>query len=175
MTDGILRGESNEAWTVQVSPRLPDGTLINIRATSLEELDGQLDILAAEDGALIAKIVETATGFGAAYNVSAGVQATPPAGNVPAASTPTAGPASSAAPQSQGGGGGRVVTDRWGNQFVYDAPGAPITPRGSAVMKMGTSKAGKPYKRWVDPASGPEWYPKPKPADLWDGEFVNDR
>lgn len=51
-----------------------------------------------------------------------------------------------------------VVKDRWGNAFTYGHPDAPDLPdgRGKYIQKSGTSKAGKPYTVWVDPAKGPK-------------------
>jgi hypothetical protein len=46
-------------------------------------------------------------------------------------------------------------TDRWGNKFTYNLPGAPVGPNGPKVLKEGTSKAGKPYKAWWSPTDTP--------------------
>lgn len=50
-----------------------------------------------------------------------------------------------------------VETDRYGNRFTYNHPDAPDLPdgRGKYIYKEGKSKAGKPYKAWVDPVAGP--------------------
>lgn len=53
--------------------------------------------------------------------------------------------------------GVRTVTDRWGNQWTYGRPDAPVCAHGTMVLKKGTSKAGKSYVGWFDPAGGPEW------------------
>lgn len=54
-----------------------------------------------------------------------------------------------------------VVQDKWGNTWTYGAPGAPVLPdgRGHYALKQGTSKAGKPYKAWMDPVKGPRPFP----------------
>jgi len=49
------------------------------------------------------------------------------------------------------------VTDRYGNNFTYNLPNAPTCERGTMVLKSSVSKAGKPYKCFVDPASAPKW------------------
>ena len=77
--------------------------------------------------------------------------------------------------QSDGG----PETDKWGNTWEYGRPDAPATPRGPAVLKSGTSREGKGYKRWEDPAKGPRWYaqrqPKVDDSQLWPGEFFKGR
>jgi hypothetical protein len=50
-----------------------------------------------------------------------------------------------------------TITDRYGNNFTYNLPNAPTCERGSMVLKSSVSKAGKPYKCFVDPAAAPKW------------------
>jgi len=53
------------------------------------------------------------------------------------------------------------IADRWGNTWVYGHPDAPALPdgRGSYARKTGTSKTGKQYTGWFDPAKGPKPFP----------------
>ena len=51
-----------------------------------------------------------------------------------------------------------VVKDKYGNEWTYGHPDAPDLPdgRGKYAKKKGTSKAGKAYVGWFDPAKGPK-------------------
>lgn len=51
-----------------------------------------------------------------------------------------------------------VVKDKYGNEWTYGHPDAPDLPdgRGKYAKKKGTSKAGKMYVGWFDPAKGPK-------------------
>lgn len=51
-----------------------------------------------------------------------------------------------------------VVKDKYGNEWTYGHPDAPDLPdgRGKYAKKKGTSKAGKAYIGWFDPAKGPK-------------------
>jgi hypothetical protein len=51
-----------------------------------------------------------------------------------------------------------VMMDRYGNEWTYGHPDAPALPdgRGKYAKKKGTSKAGKAYVGWFDPAKGPK-------------------
>lgn len=51
-----------------------------------------------------------------------------------------------------------VVKDKYGNEWTYGHPDAPELPdgRGKYAKKKGTSKAGKAYVGWFDPAKGPK-------------------
>ena len=50
------------------------------------------------------------------------------------------------------------MMDRYGNEWTYGHPDAPALPdgRGKYAKKKGTSKAGKAYVGWFDPAKGPK-------------------
>lgn len=54
-----------------------------------------------------------------------------------------------------------VIMDRYGNEWTYGHPDAPALPdgRGKYAKKKGTSKAGKAYVGWFDPAKGPKPFP----------------
>ena len=126
-----------ESTKFQVNFKTPDGTLINLYATSKEELEGLL--IAASD--FSALIVSTSQAYGSA---------------APAAPVYASAPAVASAPVSAGG--EETVTDEWGNVFVYNHPNAPECARGKMVLKHGKAQAtGKPYKGWFDPAAGPKW------------------
>lgn len=119
---------TDEPWRLQVSPKLADGTLINLRAETADELDHLLDSL---DQGLTAKIAGTIGLLQAAGNV-AGIaapaaqqptrQGPPPRGNRP-------GPA-----QQQGG--GEDIT---------------VCTHGQRVHRTGTSSKG-PWEAWFCPA-----------------------
>jgi hypothetical protein len=64
------------------------------------------------------------------------------------------------------GGIEETVQDRYGNIWVYNKAGAPTCARGTMVLKSGTSQAGKAYKCWSDPASGPKWSGEKVPKEL---------
>jgi hypothetical protein len=51
-----------------------------------------------------------------------------------------------------------VVKDKYGNEWTYGHPDAPLLPdgRGNYAKKKGVSKAGKTYVGWFDPAKGPK-------------------
>ena len=126
-----------ESTKFQVNFKTPDGTLINLYATSKEELEGLLT--AASD--FSALIVSTSQAYGSV---------------APAAPVYASTPAVASAPVSAGG--EETVTDEWGNVFVYNHPNAPECSRGKMVLKHGKAQAtGKPYKGWFDPAAGPKW------------------
>ncbi len=64
-----------------------------------------------------------------------------------------------------------VIMDRYGNEWTYGHPDAPALPdgRGKYAKKKGTSKAGKAYVGWFDPAKGPKPFtPGAKEAEtIW--------
>ena len=125
-----------ESTKFQVNFKTPDGTLINLYATSKEELEGLLTA-ASDFSALI-------TSTSQAY-----------AGAAPAAPVYNSAPAVASAPSA---GGEETVNDKDGNIWVYNHPSAPECSRGKMVLKHGTAQAtGKPYKGWFDPAAGPNW------------------
>lgn len=126
----------------QVNYKLSDGTLINLYATTVKELETGLN-----DLSMVATLIKsTATELGG------GSSSAPSAASVAASlgatvvSTPTS-------PN-----GSQEVRDRYGNLWVYNHPEAPDSARGRMVLKHGTAQAtGKPYKGWFDPAAGPQW------------------
>lgn len=70
-----------------------------------------------------------------------------------------------------------TLKDNFGNEWEYDVPGAPMTPRGPAIIKVGKKKDGGTWRKWYDPAAGPKWFtdrnPKVATGDRWQGDFVN--
>ena len=134
-----------ESTKFQVNFKTPDGTLINLYATSKEELESLLT--AASD--FSALIVSTSQAYGSA---------------APAAPVYASAPAVASAPSA---GGEEVVTDKYGNTWVYNKPGAPSCERGVMVLKYGKAQAtGKPYKAFYDPAAAPNWTGPKIPAEL---------
>lgn len=138
----------SESWVLQASPKIGD-MLINIRAESPDEFWALIENVSANAGRLgglsshLNGVATAATGLGgqvvehqAERPVAAPVQ-------VAVGAPPVTAPA---APQ-----GGRTATDRYQNRYTEGAPGAPLTPYGPMVLKEGISRAGKPYKAWIDP------------------------
>jgi hypothetical protein len=136
---------ATEGTKFQINYKLNDGTLINLYAASVTELESGL-----ADLAMNAMNIR-ATGF----ELSGGSALAAPAPTVAAVAqqfnaTPVAAPATP--------GGAQEVRDKYGNLWVYNLPEAPECARGKMVLKHGTAQAtGKPYKGWFDPAAGPNW------------------
>jgi hypothetical protein len=122
-----------------------DGTLINVYADSIRELETQIT-----DISMIAALIKSTEA-----ELSSGAVPAAPAPTVAAVAaafnaTPVAAPATP--------GGAQEVRDKYGNLWIYNHPEAPSCARGVMVLKHGTAQAtGKPYKGWFDPAAGPNW------------------
>lgn len=137
-----------ESTKFQVNYKLADGTLINLYATSVAELETGLADLAMNASNIRLTGKEISGGSLAAV--------LPPVQQPTVAdiaqqfnATPVAQPAVA---------GGSEVRDRYGNLWVYNLPEAPECARGKMVLKHGTAQAtGKPYKGFFDPAAGPNW------------------
>jgi len=128
-----------EGTKFQVNYHSSDGTLVNLYATSITELETGLADLAMN----AANIRKTAIEINGAPVMAA-----------PTVATITQ--AFSATPVAAGG--GDTVVDKYGNTWIYNLPEAPECGRGKMVLKHGTAQAtGKPYKGFYDPASGPNW------------------
>jgi hypothetical protein len=128
-----------EGTKFQVNYHSSDGTLVNLYATSITELETGLADLAMN----AANIRKTAIEINGAPVVAA-----------PTVATITQ--SFNAAPVASGG--GDTVVDKYGNTWIYNLPEAPECGRGKMVLKHGTAQAtGKPYKGFYDPASGPNW------------------
>lgn len=155
---------ANEDWLVQVSVKLNDGTLVNMRSDSPDELWQIVDNVVANAD----KITTLNSHLGAVDNVASVL-----GGNV---QTHEAAPPRE--PVSQAG-GVVIENNKWGGTYEVGRPDAAQTPWGPAVLKHAKSQAGKHYKRWIDPRSKeiPSNYAKGirnDPPDKWDGEFFND-
>jgi len=155
---------------------------VTVGANSPEEL---ADRLGRMDAAL-SKTAEVATRFVALRAVAdtlggqhvetqyAAPPQSAPAPQPPAPPTDPGPPPFSAAPAPAPGG---VQEDKWGNTYETGRPDAPNTAYGPAVLKRGTSQAGKPYTRWIDPRDKaiPSVYAsgqRDNPADLWPGDWA---
>ena len=142
---------ATEGTKFQINYKFEDGTLINLYAADVKELEEGL-----ADIAMNASNIR-ATG----YDLSG--RRRPPALSVESVAqqfnaTPVAAPATP--------GGAQEARDQYGNLWVYNAPGAPECARGKMVLKHGTAQAtGKPYKGWYDPAAGPNWASPRIPKD----------
>ena len=142
-----------ESTKFQVNYKLADGTLINLYAASVQELETGLADLAMN--ALNIKTTGSDLGVGASAPAAA-----PTVAAVAAAfnATPVAAPATP--------GGAQEVRDQYGNLWIYNHPEAPSCARGVMVLKHGKAQAtGKPYKGWFDPAAGPNWAGPKVPKD----------
>ena len=134
---------ATEGTKFQINYKLNDGTLINLYAATVTELESGLADLAMNAMNIRATGAELSGGQAApAPTVAAVAQAFN--------ATPVAAPATT--------GGAQEVRDKYGNLWVYNLPEAPECARGKMVLKHGTAQAtGKPYKGWFDPAAGPNW------------------
>jgi hypothetical protein len=134
---------ATEGTKFQINYKLNDGTLINLYAATVTELESGLADLAMNAMNIRATGAELSGGQAApAPTVAAVAQAFN--------ATPVAAPAPT--------GGVQEVRDKYGNLWVYNLPEAPECARGKMVLKHGTAQAtGKPYKGWFDPAAGPNW------------------
>ena len=133
---------ATEGTKFQLNYKLNDGTLVNLYAATVAELESGLADLAMNANNI------RATGM----ELNGGTPVAPTVASVAAAfnATPVAAPATP--------GGAPEVRDQYGNLWIYNHPEAPSCARGVMVLKHGTAKAtGKPYKGWYDPAAGPNW------------------
>jgi hypothetical protein len=133
---------ATEGTKFQINYKLNDGTLINLYAATVTELESGLADLAMNAMNIRATELELSGGQAPAPTVAAVAQQFN--------ATPVAAPAPT--------GGAQEVRDKYGNLWVYNLPEAPECARGKMVLKHGTAQAtGKPYKGWFDPAAGPNW------------------
>jgi len=126
-----------EGIKFQVNYKLNDGTLVNLYASTVSELETGLADIAMN--ATNIKTTGMELGGGAAAPTVASITQ-----------------AFSAAPVTAGG--GDTVVDKYGNTWIYNLPEAPECGRGKMVLKHGKAQAtGKPYKGFFDPSAGPSW------------------
>lgn len=133
--------------------KLNASDLFTVRGNSISEFKANLTAAMeaiAEATALqqtLSNRTNGGTGGAFATNTAAAVQVLADAGLNP---TPVAAGGSPAAIE--------VIMDRYGNEWTYGHPDAPALPdgRGKYAKKKGTSKAGKAYIGWFDPAKGPK-------------------
>jgi len=146
----------NEEWKLQVSYKTGSGDMINIRANTADELSVLLEGI----GDYSTQIAATSKKIAQAYTVLPLSTTSSTQGTTPPLTSP----------MTQGnpvpGGVEETVQDRYGNIWVYNKAGAPTCARGTMVLKSGTSQAGKAYKCWSDPASGPRWSGEKIPKEL---------
>lgn len=160
-------GDYNAPWIV-------------VRADDPNEMERYLTAVKER---LTAAVSDAARAFHAIWNVADGLGATSvqaaPQDQAPAASESPwdAAPAAQSAAPAQAAEPKRE-TNKFGNTYEWGHPKAPMTPAGQAVLKRATSRAGKPYARWIDPRSKeiPSVYEsgvRQDPPDLWPGDFAN--
>ena len=139
---------ATEGTKFQVNYKLDDGTLINLYAADVRELEAGLADIAMNALNIISTGKELSQGVPKPNFVEPAVLS--PAVSAIAAQFKDL-PAAPA-------GGAQEVRDRYGNLWIYNHPEAPSCARGVMVLKHGTAQAtGKPYKGWFDPAAGPNW------------------
>ena len=122
----------SEQWAFQVSPKLSDGTLINLRGDNPEQFQQVLAWAQEHAGDIIA----TVAAFQAVNAVA------PLAGNTSSVSV------QQEAPTPQNNGGWTATPPQQQTQ----QGAAPTCRHGQRVFKSGTSKAGKEYKLWACPS-----------------------
>ena len=134
----------SENWKIQVSPKLTDGTLINLRAETPEEAEALFQWAFNKADA----IIKTVSAFGAVNNVASGL-----GGQVVQQETSQQGSWSgggAATAQTTGGG--------WSQQGSGQTQAAPAgegkrCAHGEMTYREGVGKgSGKPYKAYFCPA-----------------------
>jgi hypothetical protein len=134
-----------------------NGDLLTVRGDTAQEFNNNLDafLLSPDTMSRVWQVQVEAHSYSndgaptpapsvdqAAAAVSSALDAAPVAAPAPAATV--------AAPQAV-----EQQTDRWGKLYTRGLPGAPVVPNGAMLLLEAKSKAGKPYKCWVDPLEGP--------------------
>lgn len=156
--------EANYSLTVRVN-----GELLTMRGDTFHDFKSRIDdaVLGLDGLVTDIGILQAAGHVVPAVNVDAPAaaashtwQQSPPQGPPPQFRDPA--PAWAAQPSGQGGGNIEQVTDRYSNVWTYNHPDAPDLPdgRGKYAQKQGTSKDGKSYVGWFDPAKGPKPFAK---------------
>lgn len=150
--------EANYSFTTKLN-----GDLLTVRGDSADEFFNNIEYLDSDILAAIGRLQEAVRAVGvvaaAVFDWDDKGHSCPDRdGNQHPAPAPTHFDAAPAAPA----GALETIADRWGNQWTYGLPDAPDLPdgRGKYALKAGTSKAGKPYKAFFDPAKGPKPFPK---------------
>ena len=136
-----------EEWKLQVSYKTPNGDMINVRANTADELSILLEGV-GDYSTQIASVGKLVVGASNAAPLSTPSTTT---------STKQAPPSIMTQENPASGGVEETIQDRYGNMWVYNKVGAPTCVRGPMILKSGVSQAGKAYKCWSDPASGPRW------------------
>ena len=146
-----------EDWKLQVSYKTNGVDMVNIRAHTADELS-----------ILLEGISDYSTQIAATGRMLSGASVVAPLGTTISTPVQQHSPTFVTAPTSGALDTGveETIHDRWGNVWVYNKPGAPTCIRGTMVLKSGISQAGKAYKCWSDPASGPKWPGERIPKEL---------
>lgn len=135
---------NNPNTKLQVNFKLSNGDLINIYADTQDELEKGLTSI-QDLSTLISSVSQSLNGVARVIDIAKVAPAAPLAAVPAPVQTIETGPV-------------ETVTDRYGNQWTYGLPDAPDLPdgRGKYAKKRGTSKQGKSYVGWFDPAKGPK-------------------
>ena len=180
--------ESNYSFTTKIA-----GDLLTVRGDSSTEFAANIDAFLLSD-ALIQKVIafqadvrtnvvasdgnaqlaaaETALANGGVTATYTPVPAAPAPATVTLGVDPSMVPAAAAPQQAATGEVIETVMDKWGKKFTYGLPQAPVVPNGRMLLVEATNKAGKPYKAWVDPLTGPK--PCKKVTEKAEPQWIND-
>lgn len=140
---------------IQISGKVGDVIVVLGGTDPADFQNNVMSILGPEAGELIGSLFEQAL-----------IQKTAE-GNVQAAMGPTQSPSAGAqsaqvpagaAASGPANGTHTSETDKWGNSWTYNIPGAPSCAHGVRVQKKGTSQAGKSYTGWACPTQSPHAY-----------------
>lgn len=167
---------------IQVSGKVGDSIFV-VGGETPEAFASNCTIILGEEGfsdvkemfnmAIVGAAVQAAVERRAIDNL-AGPIVTPPQETGGGWGPGTQGAAAQAPPQTSQG--PLEETDKWGNHFTYNVPGAPNCPHGTRVLKAGISQKGSAYKGWACPTQAPSAYRNGIQADKsCKMEFVNDR
>ena len=130
----------NDNWIIQVSPKLPDGTLVNLRSDNLEDFAGYLEWLLGNASAIhsVVAALNAPSAYRPERQQKPSYGATPP-------------PAAAPAPQ------------QYSQQPQDSAPPAPSCGHGTRLYKEGVGKNGKAWRAYFCPSTDrssqcdPEW------------------
>lgn len=135
---------TDASWAIQVSPKLPDGTLVNVRAATPQDLEQMLSWVEANSAA----IVKAAASLTTVGQVPALAQMAAP-GGVSVQQGPPA--------QQQGGWGQQPPAQQSPDFYTQQQPQGqgpkPSCRHGERTYRTGTGKNGKPWQAWFCPSS----------------------
>lgn len=151
------------------------GDLLTVRGDSAQEFKNNLDAFLFNNDILdqINNVHEVAQTYGNGATPAAAPAAAPTV-TVDQAAATVAAAFNAAAPAAAPAAGPQAVeqqTDKWGKLYTKGLPNAPVVPNGPMLLLEAKSKAGKPYKCWVDPLEGP--WPVRKVTEKADRQWID--